>query len=153
MSVRYPPVEKDKQAEKSMGLCVKPLHNQYNRAVWLVEFIQLYNLLGVTHFVFYNHSVGPDIQRVLEYFHSRNSANLTLSILRWNLPIASQKKIRTEAQFTALNDCNFRLINKVRYAVMVVSRTPVVYTKKNGDYFRIWMSFSFHINMRISPLC
>eukprot|EP00091_Calanus_sinicus_P011937 TRINITY_DN2692_c0_g1_i9.p1 TRINITY_DN2692_c0_g1~~TRINITY_DN2692_c0_g1_i9.p1 ORF type:complete len:181 (-),score=44.26 TRINITY_DN2692_c0_g1_i9:677-1192(-) len=102
-----------------MGLCVKPLHNRYNRAVWLVEFIQLYNLLGVTHFVFYNHSIGPDVQRVLEYFQTQNSASLSLSILSWNLPVTSQKKIRTEAQFTALNDCNYRLINKVKYAVMV----------------------------------
>ena len=104
-----------------MGLCVKPLHNQYNRAVWLVEFIQLYNLLGVTQFVFYNHSIGPDVQRVLEYFQAHHSDRLSLSILSWNLPVTSQKKIRTEAQFTALNDCNYSLINRVKYAVMVVS--------------------------------
>jgi hypothetical protein len=46
VGVHYPPARKEKQADKSMGLCVKPLHNQYNRVVWLVEFIQLYNLLG-----------------------------------------------------------------------------------------------------------
>jgi hypothetical protein len=121
VGVTYPAQKKSKEADQSMGLCVKPLHNQYNRAVWLVEFIQLYNLLGVTHFVFYNHSIGPDVQRVLEYFQTHNSASLSLSILSWNLPVTSQKKIRTEAQFTALNDCNFRLINRVKYAVMVVS--------------------------------
>ena len=30
-----------------------------------------------------------------------------------------QTKIRTEAQFTALNDCNYRLVGRVRYAAMV----------------------------------
>ena len=39
------------------ALCVKPLHNSFNRAVWLVEFIEMYQILGVSYFVFYNHSV------------------------------------------------------------------------------------------------
>ena len=30
-----------------------------------------------------------------------------------------QTKIRTEAQFTALNDCNYRLVGRVMYAAMV----------------------------------
>ena len=40
-----------------LALCVKPLHNSFNRAVWLVEFIEMYQILGVSYFVFYNHSV------------------------------------------------------------------------------------------------
>jgi Glycosyltransferase family 92 len=31
-----------------LAVCVKPLHFHYNRALWLVEFIELYKLLG-TH--------------------------------------------------------------------------------------------------------
>ena len=106
-----------------MGLCVKPLHNQYNRALWLVEFIKFYQLLGVTHFVFYNHSIGPAVAQVLEHLTKTESmqSNITLTVLSWELPLKSQKKIRTEAQFTALNDCTFRLMNRVKYAVMVVS--------------------------------
>ena len=30
-------------------------------------------------------------------------------------------KVRTEAQFTALNDCNLRLVRVAKYALMVVS--------------------------------
>ena len=138
--VTYPPERKDKIAERSMGLCVKPLHNQYNRALWLVEFIQFYNLLGVNQFVLYNHSIGPDVDRVLQYMITHNSANLTITLLPWNLPLPSQKKIRTEAQFTALNDCNFRLINRVKYAVMVVSTDNMVTTNIVKISYRTWMS-------------
>ena len=138
--VTYPPERRDKMAERSMGLCVKPLHNQYNRALWLVEFIQFYNLLGVNQFVLYNHSIGPDVDRVLQYMITHNSANLTITLLPWNLPLPSQKKIRTEAQFTALNDCNFRLINRVKYAVMVVSTDNIVTTNIVKISFRTWMS-------------
>ena len=42
------------------ALCVKPLHYDFNRALWLVEFIEMYRILGVSYFVFYNHSVRKD---------------------------------------------------------------------------------------------
>ena len=100
-------------------MCVKPLYRQYDRAVWLVEFIEMYRLLGVTDFIFYNHSVGENVERVLRYYQTQE--RVKVEVLTWNLPVESQMKIRTEAQFTALNDCNFRLINRVKYAAMVVS--------------------------------
>ena len=30
----------------AMAVCVKPLHFSYNRALWLIEFIELYKILG-----------------------------------------------------------------------------------------------------------
>ena len=44
-------------------------------------------------------------------------------------------KVRTEAQFTALNDCNLRLVRVAKYAVMVVS--SVVST--GGNFFNFLM--------------
>ena len=104
-----------------MGVCVKPLYNQYDRALWLLEFIEMYRLLGATDFVFYNHSIGPSVEAVLRHYTGEGPTNraVTVQVLPWNLPIESQMRIRTEAQFTALNDCNFRLMNRVKYAAMV----------------------------------
>ena len=102
-----------------MGVCVKPLYNQYDRALWLLEFIEMYSLLGATDFVFYNHSIGPNVEAVLRHLTGQNETNKRVQVLPWNLPIESQMRIRTEAQFTALNDCNFRLMNRVKYAAMV----------------------------------
>ncbi len=34
-------------AKEGMAVCVKPLHNSHNRAVWLVEFIEFYKLQGI----------------------------------------------------------------------------------------------------------
>ena len=44
-------------ALNTTAVCVKPLYNNFNRAIWLVEFIEFYRILGVASFVFYNHSV------------------------------------------------------------------------------------------------
>ena len=53
---------------------------------------------------------------VLQYY----STTTKLTMLEWNLPIQSQKDIRTEAQFSALNDCNMRAyVHQFKYAAMV----------------------------------
>ena len=120
VEVQYPPEQKAKEADSKMGLCVKPLYGGYDRALWLVEFINMYQILGVTNFIFYNHSVGPSVDQLLHHYQVHgNDTGIDVKVLRWNLPVESQMRIRTEAQFTALNDCNFRFINKVKYAAMV----------------------------------
>ena len=54
--------------------------------------------------------------KVLDYYGKLQ----LITILEWNLPIKSQKDVRTEAQFSALNDCNMRsYINNFKYAAMV----------------------------------
>ena len=43
-----------------------------------------------------------------------------VTALEWNLPVQSQKDVRTEAQFSSLNDCNMRTyVNQFEYAAMV----------------------------------
>ena len=34
----------------SMAICVKPVYLNWNRAIWLVEFFEMYRLLGKTWF-------------------------------------------------------------------------------------------------------
>ncbi|CAL4111502.1 unnamed protein product, partial [Meganyctiphanes norvegica] len=101
--------------ENSMSVCVKPFHYNFNRAVWLVEFIEFYRILGVDKFIFYNHTVGPDVERVLRYYEKENIA----STLPWSLPVKSQKEIRTEGIFAALNDCNLRSVGHFAFSAMV----------------------------------
>ena len=134
MPVQYTPEERTPSANKAFGLCVKPLYGEYNRALWMVEFINFYQLLGVTHFTFYNHSIGPDVDKVLHHLMKedvREKKGLTVRVLPWTLPVESQMKIRTEAQFSALNDCNLQFINRVKYAAMVVrTQTQIAYSIK-----------------------
>ncbi|XP_055592799.1 uncharacterized protein LOC129744346 isoform X2 [Uranotaenia lowii] len=54
----------------SIGVCVKPLHFNYDQALYLLEFLELNSLLGVTHFTFYNHTIGPKASCILEHYIS-----------------------------------------------------------------------------------
>ncbi|XP_058820002.1 uncharacterized protein LOC131682502 isoform X2 [Topomyia yanbarensis] len=53
---------------KSIGVCVKPLHFNYDQALYLLEFLELNNLLGVSHFTFYNHTIGPKASCILRHY-------------------------------------------------------------------------------------
>lgn len=97
------------------------------------------SLLGVSHFTFYNHTLGPRAACVLKHYMDEGLANnvthdgtvqhrkykyflekggdhlkarlsfvATISMLPWDLRMRSQKEIRTEGLFAALNDCLYR---------------------------------------------
>ena len=48
----------------TIAVCVKPFHFQFNKALGLVEFIEMYRLQGAVHFMFYNHTLGQDVTKV-----------------------------------------------------------------------------------------
>lgn len=103
----------------------------------MLEFLELNNLLGVSHFTFYNHTIGSKATCILEhYMHGKipqhfavnstsrpssgdknatgdnasftRSPKITVDLLPWNLKMRSQKEIRTEGLFASLNDCLYR---------------------------------------------
>lgn len=103
-----------------MGMCIKPLHFNYDQAVYLLEFLELNSILGVTHATFYNHTIGPRASCVLNKYmdgtrdHILRKAmsdyvpTMTITVQPWSLNMESQKEIRTEGLFAALNDCLYR---------------------------------------------
>lgn len=103
----------------------------------MLEFLELNNLLGVSHFTFYNHTIGPKAKCVINHYmagkipqqfavNSTTRPNvsdknvtgenmtfprtpkITVELLPWNLKMKSQKEIRTEGLFASLNDCLYR---------------------------------------------
>lgn len=98
-----------------VALCVKPLHYYYDRATWLIEFIELHRILGVEHFFFYNHSVGENVDMLLRHYMKEK----LVTVLPWNLPVRSQKDIRTEGIFSSLNDCVLRTMYLYHYVILL----------------------------------
>lgn len=102
----------------------------------MLEFLELNNLLGVTHFTFYNNTIGPKVNCILQHYrdgkipnyftssskdqtsenikknvtddHLTRNVNITVEVLPWDLKMKSQKEIRTEGLFASLNDCLYR---------------------------------------------
>lgn len=104
---------KDKEL---LAVCVKPLHYDYNRVLQLVEFIELHRLLGASHVTLYNDTVGAETGCALKYYEAKG----LVTVLPWHhLDMISQREIRTEGLFAALNDCLYRSMYKYQYVALV----------------------------------
>lgn len=61
-----------------IAICVKPFHFNYDQALYLMEYLEFNSLLGVSHFTFYNHTLGSRATCVLNhYIDGTIPANLT----------------------------------------------------------------------------
>lgn len=82
----------------------------------LVEFIELHRILGANHVILYNDTVGPEAGCTLKYYENRG----LVSFLPWHrLDMISQREIRTEGLFAALNDCLYRSMYKYEYIALL----------------------------------
>ncbi|XP_065356787.1 uncharacterized protein LOC135951130 [Calliphora vicina] len=146
------------EMKDEIAICVKPFHFDYDQSLFLMEFLEFYSLLGVTHFTFYNHTVGTHASCVLDHYirgdipgnstaqdvfdvnetarkyedpslasslpppkllKSSSYHPPSVQILPWNLRMRSQKEIRTEGLFAALNDCLYRTMYRYKYLALV----------------------------------
>lgn len=114
--------------DSAVGVCVKPLHFNYNKTLELLEFLELNQLLGVSRFTLYNHTVNAEVDCVLRHYISQEKVTL----LQWRLNLDSQKEIRTEGLFAALNDCLYRNINSVKY-LMLIDFDEVIVPHQNNS--------------------
>ena len=108
----------------SVGVCVKPIHFDYNKTGELIEFVELNRLLGVAHFTLYNDTMSDEVACVLRRYaanssSSSSSSSVKVSVLEWKLNVASQSDIRTEGLFAALNDCLYRNMLRVQYLALI----------------------------------
>ncbi|XP_015904753.1 beta-1,4-galactosyltransferase galt-1 [Parasteatoda tepidariorum] len=113
---------------EGVAVCIKPLHYEYNKVKNLIEFIELNRIMGVNHFVLYNHTVGPDVECILKKYVTEG----VVTVLPWQLDIVSQKEIRTEGLFAALNDCLYRTMYRFRYVLMIDLDEYVIPHKNNS---------------------
>ncbi|TRY80778.1 hypothetical protein TCAL_12012, partial [Tigriopus californicus] len=94
--------------------CIKPFFGLWNSPFALVEFIEMYKILGVSHFVFYDTSIGTDARRVLNYYAAKG----LVTLFRWTLPY-DRRDILHNAHHTCINDCKMRVINRFEFLVTV----------------------------------
>ncbi|ODM97098.1 hypothetical protein Ocin01_09579 [Orchesella cincta] len=93
--------------------CVKPIHFNYNNVINFLEWMEFHKLMGVQRFTFFNHTIGPEVSCIMKEYGDE------IEVLPWSLPFVSQKEIRTEGLFAALNDCVYRHRGASKYLVLV----------------------------------
>ena len=106
-------------AKNEVGLCVKPIHSNYNDWVEFISFIELNKILGVSKFIVYNESISENINCVLKYYEQKENI---VSILPWDLVTKFKNKnaqVRNRGVMSSLNDCFYRYMNEYQYLLSV----------------------------------
>lgn len=114
--------------QPAIGVCVKPLHFKYNKTLELLQFIELNRILGVSKFTMYNDTVGEEVDCLLKHYQREG----IVQVLPWRLDMDSQKEIRTEGLFAALNDCLYRNMNSYQY-LMLIDLDELIIPYKNSS--------------------
>ena len=101
--------------KNELGLCVKPIHSDYNNWRELISFIELNKILGVSKITVYNESMSESISCVLNYYIQQEHL---VSVLAWDLfekSNISTESMRNRGVQSALNDCFYRNMNEYKY--------------------------------------
>ena len=95
---------------ETYSLCVPPTSGDIS-ARRLVEFIELSQILGVSHLTFYNSKASDKTLEILKHYKEKGLVN----IIPWELPEHIALNIQDEGQTIALNDCLYRNMEQFDY--------------------------------------
>jgi len=95
---------------ETYGLCVPPITGEIS-VTQLAEFIELSQILGVSHVTFYDSGVSDKTREVLGYYREKG----LLSFYPWDLPHYISRNIQDRGQSAALNDCLYRNMGRFTY--------------------------------------
>ena len=103
-------------------VCVTPLNFHFNNVHQLVEMVEVNRILGAGKVVFYNHTSGPDVDRLLAMYVRQG----VVDVIPWKVPVAVntwprdpdiEPQIHYFGQVVALNDCLYRYMFTSAYIV------------------------------------
>ncbi|XP_039291743.1 uncharacterized protein LOC111056775 [Nilaparvata lugens] len=107
--------------DMSIALCVKPMHHNYDKVLLLIEFLEYYKLLGVSHMITYNLSIADTTSCVLSDYQRQGFA----TVLPWQHDLDlddvgdEERQVRHQNMIAALNECLYRTTSS-RFALTVM---------------------------------
>uniref|UniRef100_A0A914W283 Glycosyltransferase family 92 protein n=1 Tax=Plectus sambesii TaxID=2011161 RepID=A0A914W283_9BILA len=99
--------------ELALSVCVSPLHSVVE-PLQVAEFIEMYRLLGATHFTFYNYKTTSSLRELLNRYSKANLA----TIVPW-YSLNSRQSYFYFDQRSALNDCLYRSAASATHVAVV----------------------------------
>ncbi|XP_013103832.2 uncharacterized protein LOC106084579 [Stomoxys calcitrans] len=99
-----------------LSICVAPLEVNSSNALRIVEFVEIYRLLGAGHFYFYSINTSKEVGRVLAHYRNQS----LVDVLPWNLQ-DHQDDLFANGTIAQINDCIYRAmtVDNYRYAAIV----------------------------------
>ena len=122
---------------ETYSLCVPPISGEIS-VTRLVEFIELSQILGVSHFTFYNSKATDSTLEILRYYKEKG----LVSILPWEVPQYIASNVQDNGRATALNDCLYRNMERFDYVAFNNLDEFIVPLTEDKRTPQIFQSFS-----------
>ena len=95
---RMKQLDLDLKEQNKFGVCIKPIHSNFSSPQSIIEFIELYKILGVSHFTFYSVSVSRQTSCLLQKYIDQG----TVQVLPWNLEFSGRTHIDVRLVLTKI---------------------------------------------------
>ena len=93
------------------GICIPPVHGDIS-VEGLIEFLELSQILGASHFTFYDLEMTEDVRNVLNYYQNKG----LVSVLAWNLPwYIGSDNLHYFGQVLSIMDCLYRSMKHLHF--------------------------------------
>ncbi|XP_013792083.1 beta-1,4-galactosyltransferase galt-1-like, partial [Limulus polyphemus] len=97
-------------------VCLRPMFGNVILTPQVVEFIAFYQIIGATHFTFYDNGITKEIHLLLKKLQEK--AGVSVSIHSWDLP-KTLSSIWERGQLAAIQDCIHRHMNTFEFVILV----------------------------------
>lgn len=117
VSISYPKSVSPK-LKPEIALCIGPLQYNYSQGLRIVEYFELYKLLGITKFYVYYLTSTPEVKRIIDYYENEG----LIEIFDWQLTGYNfENNLRYGGIFSSLNECVYRarVVDSFKYAAII----------------------------------
>lgn len=121
----------------SFAACFPPIYGKMGDLTNLLEWIELYKILGIKSIFFYNFSMDADVSRALHGYQENRADHV--NIIQWKFP--DGKLNSYFSQRSAINDCLYRAGHSHKY-VAIVDIDEVVMPRGHSDWVEMMTSLS-----------
>lgn len=145
VQISYPNIDDDDG--NNIALCPGPVFSDYNNALRIAEYVEIYKLMGASKFYIYNVSMSQDVAKLFEFYESIG----TVEILPWNIADVvqiNQSVIHHYGIIACLNDCFYRATNVDKFKYFIhADFDEIIYSYKTDtltEFLEINDKADFH---------
>ena len=101
----------DETSDAKYGICTPPVHGDISLER-LIEFLELSQILGASHFTFYDFEMTEKMRNVLNYYQNKGLVN----VLEWNFPsYIGKNDVHYFGQVLSIMDCLYRSMKHLHF--------------------------------------
>lgn len=116
--ITYPRKFNNKQ-DTTIAVCPGPIQGNFENALRIAEYVEMYKLLGASKFYFYNMSMSKEVEKLAKFYESQG----LVETVSWNIDHVlklDESVIHYYGIMATLNDCFYRAtaIDNFKYVIL-----------------------------------